>query len=181
MPGAWVKPGHRPKITPPRWKRPTAPALRPISASPYARNAYPVMLRPRVMCTCEPGAGVRKRAAAHPRRESATRMTRGRGDGRLPVRARPLMRAQLWEVTAIPELRVAASALARELLSRGSLAVPDADILMAHSRRVSQRWPAGRFRSPPPLTNMNRVLLVARFGPDRAIGRLAKSQQVHPT
>jgi uncharacterized NAD(P)/FAD-binding protein YdhS len=51
----------------------------------------------------------------------------------------PLLRAGLWEVTAIPELRVAASALARKLLSRGGLALPDAGNLMAYSRRVSQR------------------------------------------
>ena len=51
----------------------------------------------------------------------------------------PLLRSQLWEITAIPELRVAASALARKVLARGGLASRDSGTRMAYSRRVSQR------------------------------------------
>ena len=49
----------------------------------------------------------------------------------------PLLRAQLWEITAVPELRVAARALARQLLSTGWLAAPTAAAIAMPSRRVS--------------------------------------------
>jgi uncharacterized NAD(P)/FAD-binding protein YdhS len=49
----------------------------------------------------------------------------------------PLLRAQLWEITAVPELRVAARALARQLLSAGWLAAPTAAAIAMPSRRVS--------------------------------------------
>jgi uncharacterized NAD(P)/FAD-binding protein YdhS len=51
----------------------------------------------------------------------------------------PLLRSQLWEITAIPELRVAASGLARKLLSPSGLAASPASNLTTYSRRVSQR------------------------------------------
>jgi uncharacterized NAD(P)/FAD-binding protein YdhS len=51
----------------------------------------------------------------------------------------PLLRSQLWEITAIPELRVAASGLARKLLSSSGLAAPRVSNLTAYTRRVSQR------------------------------------------
>lgn len=61
-------------------------------------------------------------------------------DGR-PVRGLhvlgPLLRAQLWEITAVPELRVAARALARQLLASGWLAAPHAPAMATPSRRVS--------------------------------------------
>ena len=61
-------------------------------------------------------------------------------DGR-PVRGLhvigPLLRARLWEITAVPELRVAARAMARQLLSSGWLAAPDAPAVAMPSRRVS--------------------------------------------
>ena len=50
----------------------------------------------------------------------------------------PLLRARLWEITAVPELRVAARALARQLLSAGWLAAPDAGVEATPSRRVSR-------------------------------------------
>lgn len=49
----------------------------------------------------------------------------------------PLLRAQLWEITAVPELRVAARALARQLLSSGWLATPESAAIATPSRRVS--------------------------------------------
>jgi uncharacterized NAD(P)/FAD-binding protein YdhS len=49
----------------------------------------------------------------------------------------PLLRARLWEITAIPELRVAARALARQLLAPGWLALPQAPVAAMPSRRVS--------------------------------------------
>lgn len=49
----------------------------------------------------------------------------------------PLLRARLWEITAVPELRVAARALARQLLVSGWLATPDSGAVAMPSRRVS--------------------------------------------